>query len=66
MITLTQKPVNTMKPSSTKVQITELFGEMREATPQEQEGVKLYINQISKHKSEFDFEEEFEDIDQVR
>ena len=43
---------------------TELFGEMREATPQE--GVKLYINQISKHKSKFDFEEEFEDIDQVR
>ena len=44
---------------------TELFGEMREATPQEQEGVKLYINQISKHKSKFDFEEEFEDIDVV-
>lgn len=40
----------------------ELFGEMREATQEEQNSVKLYITQISKHKSEFDFEEEFEEI----
>ena len=39
----------------------ELFGEMREATPQEQNGVKIYIREISKHQSFFDFEEQFED-----
>ena len=43
----------------------ELFGEMREATIQEQESVKLYITQISKHKSKFDFEEEYDGIDQI-
>ena len=43
----------------------ELFGEMREATPQEHQSVKLYITQISKHKSKFDFEEEYENIDSL-